>query len=68
MNQGINGSVHHWLIDGAGSGHPGPVPWVGGARGAEIPREGVPGPPGAGGAVSRVVTGEPQNPVKLESH
>ena len=26
------------------------------------------GPPGAGGAVSRVVTREPQNPVKLESH
>ena len=32
MNQGINGSVHHGLIDGAGSGHPGHVPWDGGAN------------------------------------
>ena len=32
MNQGINGSMTHGLIDGAGSGHPGHVPWVDGAN------------------------------------
>ena len=40
MNQGVNGSMTHGLIDGAGSSHPGPVPWVGGGRGSGIPREG----------------------------
>ena len=32
MNQGINGSMTHGLIDGAGSGPPGHVPWAGGAN------------------------------------
>ena len=44
MNQGINGSMTHGLIDGAGSGHLGPVPWVGGDQGSGILGEGVGGP------------------------
>ena len=68
MNQGINGSMTHGLIDGAGSGHPGHVPWVGGARGPGIRLSPPPGPPGAGGAVSRVVTQIIQEPLNLESH
>ena len=67
MNQGINGSMTHGLIDGAGSGHPGHVPWDGGANenGNHL---GGGGPPGAGGAVSGVPTQIIQEPVKLESH
>ena len=58
----------HGFIDGAGSGHLGHVPWGSGGWGAGIPREGVPGPPGAGGAVSGVPTQIIQEPVKLKSH
>ena len=68
MNQGINGSVHHGLIDGAGSGHPGPVPWVGGANENGNHLGGGGGPPGTGGAVSRVVPQIIQEPLNLESH
>ena len=32
MNQGINGSMTHGLIDGEGSGHMGNVPWVDGVN------------------------------------
>ena len=68
MNQGINGSMTHGLIDGAGSGHPGPVPWGGGANENGNHLGGGGGPPGAGGAVSRVVPQIIQEPLNLESH
>ena len=44
MNQGINGSMTHGFIDGAGSGHLGHVPWDGGGWGAGNPWEGCQGP------------------------